>query len=250
MNRCPECGETFDREKLRYALSIGQGPVRGWDDGPRPLLIAFFYTCLRIWFTPWSFARQFPLHCRPGSAARFRRLALLIAFLMCALGWIWGINRWQIKSPLAQMKALVIFAATFVSGPLVSVLWCETLLRDLFFTMLRRANCAHEPDTWSEFIQFHRGFLVLTGLPLLAAWIGNADAEFCLMLVGLVFAWWWFSLTLAVVQLSAPGSNRIAAVMLLPVITALAIVVGGFIMVSLGLATRSALMWLSVRLQG
>lgn len=92
-DRCPECGEAFDRE---YLLAVRAGkleplPVPIWDKRDKIGFVrAYVQTALQIWFRPRRFVETFPLCPDLRSSSRFITANFIVitgSSLFVALLW-------------------------------------------------------------------------------------------------------------------------------------------------------------------
>jgi hypothetical protein len=199
--RCPECGQSFDPQQLRWSIA-NRSEVPGWDDGRLILPVAFARTCLLIWFRPVHFARSFPPACRPESTRQFQTIVMILtagALPVWLSTWVsdlvHGLRMWVSLVPILLWGAAA-------SESILRYVWES----DTWQWQLREGSRRARPETSSGLIGYHRSF-VLLGVVLLAGagllervtWlVPGAPAILLLMLL-----WWLMSITLSLGALAS-----------------------------------------------
>jgi hypothetical protein len=198
-DRCPECGEAFDRELLALGYAAGPRPVPGWDEGiRRPGVAAYLRTCLRIAFRTGDFARRFPWYANADSTRRFRIYSRLLA--LAVLAFVFG---WDAAVHGADGERLLVVGVGMVVGGLIGARVAEEGVAFVCY-LFSEGNgpswvkgCSLELDNWRAYVAYHGFYLALTaGLWVacacdLPSWLwGNAYDLRTMGLLGLPGVWW------------------------------------------------------------
>ena len=225
-DRCPECGEAFDRELLRMIAEGRPGPIPGWDDVANPV-VAFCGTCLRTWFSPSALGRQFPAVHNRHSLVSFKLAAFCVAvgeYLLLYFG-VLG------KYPYSDAFATIPLIVGAFCGAAVCERWARGVLELCFGHALARDR---KLDVWAGLVGLHRSFLLITtaALPVSTSVLPGGTEHTLALPFAAIVAWWAVSLAVAA---AGRGHSywRAAPAILLLLVTAGAAVfvgaVGGFV---------------------
>lgn len=210
--RCPECGADFDPADLRARHADRPKPVPGWDDGTN-LLLAFPLTCLKMWFMPLRFGRDFPrVPCRK-SAMLFRWLALAIT-----LG-------------IVMLAGSRYFHVTIVLCTTLGVILCELFVAASLDCRLQTRESASPPQRgaafWQALVGYYRSHAIVS------ATIIAVQIKQPVILVGLLdplpegiilsIMFWWIGLGLAASGAGKISTDRALGILLIPLMGCLAV---------------------------
>jgi hypothetical protein len=226
-NRCPECGQTFDREFLLEILAGKASPVPGWDDASKPWPEAFVNTCMRTWLEPVHFGQRFPLrHVRRQGL--FFRVLCLVAAVAIYLGMCLAV-------PVVSNHGFVdrVIALAIPPGVMVGALVCEVILAAIFCACLRRGGVLAAQYgvggfiSWRGLVGYYRSFLIVSATMISPIFVWS-DGRSKLMWVAIAIAivWWWHSLHLAVLGASLPGRGRFISYAAIPLVAVASIALG------------------------
>jgi hypothetical protein len=233
--RCPECGEVFDPEALRAALSGRTAPVPGWDDGSASWPVAFVNTCLLTWISPTRFGRQFP-------ARHVRRYGMLFRIISLAAALaVYSIVCVLVRAANGTLGPDWLMTIVIPPGVMVGALLCEVMLASVFTATMRRACLGPSAGglgrfvSWRGLVGFFRSFLIVSAV-LITPWyallssVPGPDTQDLLVLLWasiiVAILLWWHNLMRAAMAASLPGPGRIIACLAVPVAAVAAIFIG------------------------
>ena len=242
-DRCPECGETFDRSQLEADLADRPAPIPGWDDQPDQFkLIAFLAMCEMTWFRPTQFARQFPARPRPESVRSMAVWSRLVAVTVVTIVVNSGLAVFQ-RDLFGDGELLLLQFAVWV-GVIFGSVACEALVA---FTLEQATRCklpyraksgaSSRPPSWLGLVVFHSTFLPLTttmsGLACLFSVIDGPVFRFLRLLFWLAslvcLIWWWYTLVRCVFERTFPDPGRKTALAVILLVGPVSMVVGAVV---------------------
>jgi hypothetical protein len=194
-NRCPECGEAFDPERLRAILAGAPAPIPIWDDKSIPVAVRFIRMCLLTWFAPRQVGRMFPFRYSSDSARRFRWMVVAVSAAICLTA--------------AGLTTSIETIGTLLCGSivyLVSIAFCEAVVA----AGLRpspgatRSSVLHPSasDSLAGLVGLFRSYVLLeavvaTGSILAALFRLGGLIRFTPLAIIVVSLWWAVALALA-----------------------------------------------------
>jgi hypothetical protein len=224
-NRCPECGQAFDRDEL---LRIASGEVY-------PVLyepgVSSWRHVWNLWWTPVvcprRFARRFPARHDVGAAIAFSCGCYMLAvacfvFTAVVLSFIAGDTHQDLGIVVA-----------IICGSLFAFWACETAIAGICAPLLRPTRARARYHFWRGITHYSGGSTVFT-----AAWGGAATlygeipfgseiAQSAMPLVAVaIFSWWAISLNLMIRERSQPCFARYIVYVFVPIAGVGAIALG------------------------
>lgn len=214
-NRCPECGERFDRDQLRRVSSSRIRPAGPWDRDKS--LRGFTATWLLSVFEPNKMARGFPARHDGVAATAFSMISYACAAVAIFIGSIPGFYKVGDEAAALALTAIVLLP--------LSCMACEIAVAGVLAGLVR-PNCAPgRPYFWRGLTHYTSGYAIMSGA-LVGLWIagmsmGLRELWFPWVAAALgVFVWWCVALWRIVGERGHRGSRRTAACLLIPVIGA------------------------------
>jgi len=208
-NRCPECGNEFDRAKLAAWLHRCYQPLPA--EG-------FLQLARMSLFDPRRLAREMPAFPSVGDATEYARWIRFLALLILAFGVPLIIGEWD--AVLLGVQVGVITAAC-------SRL-CELLTAGVLGLALRTRPERHRssPVFWRTVTTCFSAHLLLScgafllALAVIMLFRFQDDAASITVVIGvsIPFACWWYGLGQAVSARAAPTAGRLLAIVSIPVI--------------------------------
>jgi hypothetical protein len=228
-DRCPECGEAFDRAELRARAAGRPAPIPYWDERDRIGVVrAFWRLSVMVCFRPGALARGFPWRYRSDSLIAYWFAVRLAAVL---IGGTWFLLSMPFSGPWVPsdlVLAPLLLSVAYVLGTLV----CEALLVAAF-ALLAKPRVRLPPrldlsvsSSWWGVVGVHGAFLPIQTLiigGLLFVGTVSEDGARRMAWYGLVLGpmivwfWWWGALAVNVYLRSRGGVGSIVAVGLIPV---------------------------------
>ena len=218
---CPECGESFDRERLLIGLERGSTEIPVWSRRrSRGLIRTFCATLFTIWVHPIRFAKQFPERPNRADAYRFSRLCLLVSVAL----WILMIGRYNIPS-LADLLFLVLAGVELV---LVVYLCEDTIIRFALATSGLTGQSRAEFRRHRVLVRMTRAFLVLSSAaavigdwlgPTMFRWFGSSVPQDPMIPIITVFVYWWVCLACMAYVMNFEMRSFLRAIIGVPIVT-------------------------------
>lgn len=196
-NRCPECGNAFDPQRLHAVLAGTPAAIPILDDQSRDPHLRLMQVCLLTWFAPGRFGRTFPPHCRRTSVLNFRwsiAAITVLGYLLCVVP----------AGGLSALVGILVLTAAVLTGVVLCEMMMETALRAFLAAGTPPRFFADSADCWHGLVGCFRSFLLLQGILLGSAVLLTEAAgvrtwpaaEY--VAVYLVPLWWWAALARAV----------------------------------------------------
>ena len=227
-DRCPECGEVFDRQKLIAWLTRPNQPILYGQQSNIDLLSTLPLSLFR----PRRIGRDLASRCDPLKIGLYSLAAkLLAAAIAFPAAWL-AFKPDQIGSCLVICLTIVCMAKT-----------AESLLGALLARFLQPRNPIPRRFQYRFWRNLCRCFAF--HLPISAAFVVAVGSQAPLlppMLLGLSISilWWWYNLSLAI-STRAVFSGKIAMAILLIPVVGIAVTAVGFLLCTMGIG------WLVLR---
>lgn len=242
-DRCPECGEAFDRRKLiAWMTAPDQPPLLSMraDEGVLKLL----KFCL---FRPSRLGRELAVNCERGLMLGFGAATKLLAGLIMVI---------TVSATAGDLSAKIAMAIglSIALVPMLSEMLLAGLLRWLVEPM-PFIPCKARYRFWRDLTRCFGLFLpisacaIASGLALAAATsaISGMDPQWEVFMIfvsifggfGLSFLSWWHNLARAILARSAPSLGRVLVILAIPAVGVGAIFGGFAVMAFLAAITNS-----------
>ena len=214
-DRCPECGQRFDRDQLRRVSSSRIRPAGPWDRDKS--LRGFTVTWLLSVFEPNKMARGFPALHDGVAATAFSMISYACAAAAILVGSIPGFYKVGDEAAALALTAIVILP--------VSCMACEIAVAGVLAGLVRPTCAPGQPYFWRGLTHYTSGHAIMSGV-LGGLWIagmsmGLADLLFLWVVAAFgVFMSWCVALWRIVGERGRRGARRTAACLLIPVIGA------------------------------
>jgi hypothetical protein len=232
-DRCPECGEPFDRMALlRWTVARDLPLGLNWLGRERTLR-QIWTTCL---MQPQSIGRELPPHPNRENAILYGIATRCASALMVA-----------VMAVLTTRDAEAVMLLAVWTGPILATIFCEAILASLLARFVEPVAVppGHRYRFWRTLCTcFSAHFPVSCAVMPLLSWgvqqltrnefLSSANRSTFVMLyrflpfLGVVtlMVWWWWGLSRAIAARSNPSLGRSVITMLIPVIGGVAIVLG------------------------
>jgi hypothetical protein len=218
-DRCPECGEAFNREQLRMLAEGKPGPIPGWDNVSDPIR-AFIGTCLRTWFAPVTLGRTFPAVHDRHSLSAFK----LAAFCVTVCEGLFVYFGLVGKSPYRDVWVMLPLIISVFLGLMCCERWARGVLELCFG---RCIGSDRNVDVWAGLAGLHRSFLLISAVVIpISSTIPPGDM--LVLASSALVLWWSTSLTIAAVSRGHSWVRAVPAVFLLWISAVAAAFVGAF----------------------
>lgn len=214
-DRCPECGEPFDRQQLiKWETEWGVDLL--FTRTPK----AYQYNSLMhaVLFVPSRVGRELASGVDPEQARRYARQMRLIGILMLL-----------VLSPLTtgQWHWVSFVLCLFVSPAIVlATVVCEELTSGVLIYFVEPIRCpvARTGGFWRSLCQCFSTHFPVTCFAVAVARVASEPFVFPVFL--LCLGWWWACLSRAVLVRSGRSTGRIVALLCVPIIVCVSVVVG------------------------
>lgn len=217
-DRCPECGEPFDRETLTWWMTRRELPLRFTRRGEDTRLVL-----LESLFHPRRLGRELPLFPSTFAARRYTVLTRFATMVVLAAGVMTFTGA---ASGPAEVWVIIFLVAG--AGFFMGSLACEYTLAAAFRATVRGPTVptTRTFDFWLVLVQCFSGHLILTAA--LTMLMARTFVSVLLILpAGLVpLSWWFMGVMSAARQRGGPESRPVRMVLLGLAAVALAILVG------------------------
>ncbi len=221
--RCPECGEPFDPQRLDILRGHVQGVASAWETlGGRR---GFVQTWWAVATQPRRFAAGFPGWHHEDRAVCYSAVCYLLAMTPIVCGWIALLAAHPDRSLAALLWGSL-------AAPAVGMTVCEVATSAILAAVVRPFYPRRAYHFWRGLTHYTSGFACITGalvggMMLVSAALDAAagsgfmhpwrhDAWEALFLFGLcsiaaVYVWWVVTLGIMIFERSQPGARRVLA---------------------------------------
>lgn len=220
--RCPECGEAFDPQRLDILRGHVQGVASAWETlGGRR---GFLQTWRAVATDPRRFAAEFPGWHAEDRAVGYSAVCYLLAMTPMVCGWVA-----LLAVEPSRIAADLLFGS--LAAPAVGMTACEMATAAILAAIVRPFYPRRAYHFWRGLTHYTSGFSCITGAligvmmlidaAVIAAGAGfmhtwGYDVHSALFFLGLslivgVYGWWVVTLGVMIFERSQPGVRRILA---------------------------------------
>jgi hypothetical protein len=184
-DRCPECGEAFDREMLRKITAGEQLPAVPWDTDRT--IRGFFKTWWLALVHRGRLAAQFPLAHDSKTAWRYSLLCYEVAWIVL----FFTAESWHVTD--SRMSVLTRFS--LATSTALACWVCETLVAFGLGFLVPPARCKRRYHFWRGLTHYTSGYACLSVifLGLIVRTMGRDFDQPFLGIAALAILFWWVS---------------------------------------------------------
>ncbi|MCC7290761.1 MAG: hypothetical protein IT449_01720 [Phycisphaerales bacterium] len=222
--RCPECGEPFDSQRLDILRGNVQGIASAWEtSGGRR---GFVQTWWAVATEPRRFAAGFPGWHVEDRAVGYSAMCYLLAMTPIVCGWVALLA----VDPVSRRATELLFVS--LAAPAIGMPVCEMTTAAILAALVRPFYPRRAYHFWRGLTHYTSGFSCITGALVGAMMLidaalhtaassrfmgsGSPDAQGALLLlamisIAVVYGWWVDTLGIMIFERSQPGARRILA---------------------------------------
>lgn len=235
--RCPECGKAFDRQRLLYWTTGQEVPLLGDPGGEGVQPTESILAASLVW--PGRLGRNLSPYAGRKASLSYSRTMRVSAIVLTG----------SIGISLIPGFGTLILAVAAGFGVLVGSALAELTLAAILDHLVQpvAVNRAARYNFWLVLCRCFSGHLFVSGAAvILSGLIVMSGLNHVLIyqqapiLTGAAIVWWWICLGRAVWARGLPTGGRIVALFLVPVVAALAIMVGSFVAFIFGMVLAAA----------
>ena len=235
---CPECGNSYDRDRLIRWTTGRSVPLRFWcsqGDGMSP---SIFLSSL---FAPSKLGRGLPVFADPEEAGNYGMGIRVWAAIIAAVGGA------TLAEGIDMIAPLLLIPVYVIAGSLACEYFVARQIAHRVQPLAVPRNVRSRYRFWRTMCYcFSTHLLVASIAGSLVAVISSVSHFYPPMnliplVVGCVFVWWWICLTRAIAARGSPGLGRALTVVTIPLCVLLGSFVAGMVAIPVWLVVTMIL---------